>query len=99
MRPVLAAVLALAATSAVAQQAPMAAPGTKSTAGITGGTYTADPGHTLVTWTLDHLGFSPYTGIFGDVTGTLSLSRTQFDALVLGLPWQHVGEAGVITLL
>jgi len=34
-----------------------------------------------------------------DVTGTLSLSRTQFDALVLGLPWQHVGEAGVITLL
>jgi hypothetical protein len=33
------------------------------------------------------------------VTGTLSLSRTQFDALVLGLPWQHVGEAGVITLL
>lgn len=34
-----------------------------------------------------------------DVSGTLSLSRTQFDALVLGLPWQHVGEAGVITLL
>ena len=34
-----------------------------------------------------------------DVTGTLSLSCTQFDALVLGLPWQHVGEAGVITLL
>jgi hypothetical protein len=33
------------------------------------------------------------------VTGTLSLSRTQFDALVLGLPWQYVGEAGVITLL
>ena len=34
-----------------------------------------------------------------EVTGTLSVSRTQFDALVLGLPWQHVGEAGVITLL
>ncbi|TXI25388.1 MAG: IS66 family insertion sequence element accessory protein TnpB [Roseateles sp.] len=34
-----------------------------------------------------------------DVTGTLSLSCTQFDALVLGLPWQRVGEAGVITLL
>nr|WP_281385285.1 IS66 family insertion sequence element accessory protein TnpB [Roseateles oligotrophus] len=25
------------------------------------------------------------------------LSPTQFDALVLGLPWQRVGEAGVIT--
>ena len=34
-----------------------------------------------------------------DVTGTLSLSRTQFDALVHDLPRQHVGEAGVITLL
>lgn len=30
---------------------------------------------------------------------TLSLSRPQFDALVLGLPWQRVGDAGVITLL
>jgi transposase len=29
----------------------------------------------------------------------LNLNRAQFDALVLGLPWQHVGEAGVITLL
>src|SRR6218665_522707 len=34
-----------------------------------------------------------------DATGTLTLSRPQFDALVLGLPWQRVGEAGVITLL
>jgi transposase len=31
--------------------------------------------------------------------GTLSLSRAQFDALVLGLPWQRIGEAGVITVL
>lgn len=34
-----------------------------------------------------------------DVSGTLSLNGAQFDALVLGLPWQRVGEAGVITLL
>lgn len=34
-----------------------------------------------------------------DVAGTLTLSRGQFDALVLGLPWQRLGEAGVITLL
>jgi len=33
-----------------------------------------------------------------DVTGTVSLNRAQFDALVLGLP-QRIGEAGVITLL
>ena len=73
MRLALAAVLLLATGAAVAQQPPMAAPGSKNPAAITGGTYTADPGHTLVTWTLDHMGFSPYTGIFGDVTGTLTL--------------------------
>jgi transposase len=30
---------------------------------------------------------------------TVTLTRAQFDALVLGLPWQHVGDAGIITLL
>jgi transposase len=34
-----------------------------------------------------------------DAGSTLSLSRAQFDALVLGLPWQRIGEAGVITVL
>ena len=29
----------------------------------------------------------------------LSLSSTQLDALVLGLPWQRLGEAGVITVV
>ena len=32
-------------------------------------------------------------------TATVSLSRGQLDALVLGLPWQRVGEAGVIRVL
>lgn len=62
----------LLATPLIAQ-APSAAPGARNPAAVTGGTYTVDPGHTLVVWTLDHLGFSPYTGIFGDVTGTLTL--------------------------
>ena len=30
---------------------------------------------------------------------TLSLSRTQLDALVLGLPWQRLGEAGIIRVI
>lgn len=34
-----------------------------------------------------------------NMAGTLTLSRPQLDALVLGLPWQRIGEAGVITLL
>lgn len=61
-------------TGAVAaQQAPSRAPGTKNVAAISGGTYTADAGHTLVEWTVDHLGFTPYFGLFGNVTGTLTL--------------------------
>lgn len=30
---------------------------------------------------------------------TVSLSRAQFDGLVLGLPWQRLGEDGVIRIL
>lgn len=29
----------------------------------------------------------------------VTLTRTQLDALVLGLPWQRIGEAGIITVL
>jgi len=34
-----------------------------------------------------------------DGTSTLPLSRTQFDALVLGLPWQLLGDAGIIRVI
>ena len=34
-----------------------------------------------------------------DSGGTISLTRAQLDALVLGLPWQRIGEAGVIAVL
>ena len=34
-----------------------------------------------------------------DTAGTLVLSGAQFDALVLGLPWQLVGEAGIIRVI
>lgn len=34
-----------------------------------------------------------------DASSTLQLSRTQFDALVLGLPWQRLGEAGIIRVI
>ena len=30
---------------------------------------------------------------------TWTLTRAQLDALVLGLPWQRIGEAGIITVL
>ena len=34
-----------------------------------------------------------------DADSTLTLTSEQFDALVLGLPWQRIGPAGVITIL
>lgn len=34
-----------------------------------------------------------------DAGTTLKLTRAQLDALVLGLPWQRIGEAGVIAVL
>jgi transposase len=34
-----------------------------------------------------------------DCGATLTLTREQFDALVLGLPWRRIGEAGIITVL
>jgi polyisoprenoid-binding protein YceI len=62
----------LVATPLVAQQA-IQAPGTKNAALVTAGSYSLDPNHTLVEWTVDHLGFSPYFGLFGSITGTLVL--------------------------
>ena len=31
--------------------------------------------------------------------GTLTLNRMQFDALILGLPWEHLADGGVIQIL
>lgn len=66
MRSLLVLVIALVSTAAIAQT-----PGSPDKAAISGGRYAADPAHSLVVWTLDHMGFSPYSGIFGDVTGSL----------------------------
>ncbi|MBX3593909.1 YceI family protein [Sphingomonas sp.] len=73
MRILIAALVATTAvaTPIVAQQ--MKAPGTKNVAIVTGGTYQVDPNHTFATWTVDHFGFTPLTGIFGSMTGTLQL--------------------------
>jgi transposase len=34
-----------------------------------------------------------------DGSATVRLSTTQLDALVLGLPWQRLGQAGVIRVI
>ena len=74
MRLVLPALLALAAGPALAQNAmPTEAPGAPDVARAVAGTYTVDPAHTQLLFTVNHLGFSEYSGMFVEPTGTLIL--------------------------
>jgi len=67
------AAVALAITVPLAAQMAPEKPGARDAARITGGAYTVDNEHTLVRWRLDHLGVTPYFGLFGQITGTLNL--------------------------
>lgn len=64
----------------VAQSGGPGVPGAPDKARVTAGTYIADPGHTLVVWEVDHFGFSNYTGIFGDVSGSLVIDPANLAA-------------------
>jgi transposase len=37
--------------------------------------------------------------VWGSGASTLNLSTAQLDALVLGLPWQRLGDAGIIRVI
>lgn len=67
------AILVTGLAGALIAQPGAGAPGKADPSLVTGGAYTVDAGHTLVKWEVDHLGFSPYFGLFGDISGTLSL--------------------------
>jgi len=57
----------------LAAQMPKTPPGTSDVRRVAAGTYTVDPGHSQVTFTVNHLGFSTYRGIFGSVTGSMTI--------------------------
>lgn len=67
------AVAALAITVPLAAQMAPEKPGAREVAHISGGNYIVDHEHTLVRWRLDHLGITPYFGLFGQITGSLVL--------------------------
>ena len=71
---------ALSSAVVVGVNAQMSAPGKPDASIVTAGTYTADAGHTLVSWEVDHFGFSDYFGLFGSVTGTLTLDPADISA-------------------
>jgi polyisoprenoid-binding protein YceI len=63
----------IAAVPLLAQGGPPTVPGAVDVARVTAGNYKTDPGHTLIGWRVNHFGFNDYFGIFGDVTGTMTL--------------------------
>jgi polyisoprenoid-binding protein YceI len=64
---------AIIAASAPAP-AEIAMPGAPDISRVLAGTYQADPHHTQVVWTLNHMGFAPLSGMFGAAAGTLDIN-------------------------
>jgi polyisoprenoid-binding protein YceI len=55
---------------------------------VTGGTYKVDPDHTHAIWTVDHLGVSPLSGMFGKMSGTLTLTPKRPAAAQLNIEFR-----------
>jgi polyisoprenoid-binding protein YceI len=79
MRKLLCALPLFAAVPLIAQSAPQT-PGVVDVTRVAAGTYSTDPGHTLIGWRVSHFGFNDYFGIFGDATGTLVLDPAKPNA-------------------
>ena len=79
-RLALVAALALAGSVPLLAQGLMQKPGAPDPARVTAGTYQVDPDHTLVRFEVDHMGITPYFGIFGSASGTLTLDPANISA-------------------
>jgi len=58
-------------------------PGAINLSAIEGGNYTADAGHSMIGFSVSHLGFNDYFGLFGDVTGNLALDTNDLSRSAL----------------
>jgi len=65
--------LATAVAPVLAQNAPPSLPGAVDVSRVKAGTYKIDTNHTQVHWSVNHFGFNPYNGIFGNITGDMTL--------------------------
>lgn len=68
------------AAPVIAQNDTPALPGQTDVSRVTAGTYTVDPGHTLVGFRVNHFGFNDYFGIFGGTEGTLQIDPSNLSA-------------------
>ncbi len=66
-------------------QMPKDIPGKLDAKRVTGGTYTVDTNHTLIAWTVNHLGFNDYFGLFGGITGTMTLNPAKPNAATVSI--------------
>jgi polyisoprenoid-binding protein YceI len=82
--------LALLALPAHAQEA-----GTSDPGAVKAGTYVLDPGHSRVTWSVTHLGFSTYTGLLPAAEGTLVLDPAAPEKSTLAVTL-HTGKVGTL---
>lgn len=62
-----------------AQDAPQM-PGITDASRVAAGTYALDAGHTLVKWKVDHFGFNDYFGLFGNISGTMTMDPANIEA-------------------
>lgn len=68
-----------AAPAIFAQEAPQL-PGIQDASRVAAGTYALDAGHTLVNWKVSHFGFNDYFGLFGNITGTMTMDPANIEA-------------------
>ena len=83
MRPILA--IAALLTAATLGASPAQAPGQPDPARVTAGTYTADSAHTMVEFRINHMGFATTFGLFGTITGTLTIDPVHLDRAQVGV--------------
>jgi polyisoprenoid-binding protein YceI len=80
--------LAVVPLALIAQPAaPREAPGKADPARVTAGTYAVESTHSQVGFEVMHFGFNPYLGLFGDVTGSMTLdpknpNATKVDVMI-----------------
>ena len=82
--------LAAASLAAVMIATPVLAqtPGAPDVSRVTAATYKVDANHTQVVWSVDHMGFSILYGMFGSMSGTLTLdpAKPQDAKVVIEIP-------------
>lgn len=62
---------------------------------ISGGNYVVENHHTQVLWSVSHFGFNDYFGLFGQMTGTLSLDKAKpaNSKVVINIPINEVATS------